>query len=227
MGALAGIDGTVDVVLNQRVLAAAQVPADAFDAVRAAELVRLRRREAAFRRDLPALPVTGRTVVVVDDGAATGSTVRAAVAALRRRHPAHVVVALPVCPPDTAAAEPGAGGGRAWCACACPCGSARSGWSTGTSTRRRTRRSSRCSARARRPNPIARCATRYASTDTRRPARPGRLDRPARAPSSAPSGTARSPAAAGSDHSRSRSASDSRVPARISRIDDTVQISPT
>jgi putative phosphoribosyl transferase len=104
MGALAGIGGDVDLVLNRGVLDAARVPAADLAAVRAVELAALRRRQAAFRRELPALPVAGRTVVVVDDGAATGSTARAALAALRRHGPARVVVALPVCPPDTAAA---------------------------------------------------------------------------------------------------------------------------
>jgi putative phosphoribosyl transferase len=104
MGALAGIGGEVDVVLNHRVLDAARVPVAALGRVRATELAELRRREAAFRSELPAVPVAGRTVVLVDDGAATGSTIRAAVAALRRHRPARVVVALPVCPPDTAAA---------------------------------------------------------------------------------------------------------------------------
>lgn len=104
MGALAGIGGDVDLVLNRSVLDAARVPAADLAAVRAVELAALRRRQAAFRRELPALPVAGRTVVVVDDGAATGSTVRAALAALGRHGPARVVVALPVCPPDTAAA---------------------------------------------------------------------------------------------------------------------------
>ncbi|WP_158369750.1 phosphoribosyltransferase [Cellulosimicrobium cellulans] len=103
MGALAGLGGEVVEVRHEPVLRAARVPATVLDAVRAAELVELRRREAAFRRDLPALPVAGRAVVVVDDGAATGSTVRAAVAALRRGGAGRVVVALPVCPPDTAA----------------------------------------------------------------------------------------------------------------------------
>ena len=103
MGALAGLGGEVVEVLHEPVLRAARVPAAVLDAVREAELVELRRREVALRRDLPALPVARRTVVVVDDGAATGSTVRAAVAALRRGGAGRVVVALPVCPPDTAA----------------------------------------------------------------------------------------------------------------------------
>lgn len=104
MGALAGLGGEVEVVLHEPVLRAARVRDAELAAVQAAELTELRRREAAFRRELPALPVAGRTVVVVDDGAATGSTVRAAVAALRGRSPERIVVALPVCPPDTAAA---------------------------------------------------------------------------------------------------------------------------
>lgn len=104
MGALAGLGGDVVEVLHEPVLRAARVPPGVLDAVRATERAELRRREAAFRRDLPALPVAGRPVVVVDDGAATGSTVRAAVAALRRGGAGRVVVALPVCPPDTATA---------------------------------------------------------------------------------------------------------------------------
>src|SRR6478736_1065418 len=103
MGALAGLGGEVVEVRHAPVLRAARVPSAVLDAVRAAELAELRRREAAFRRDLPALPVAGQVVVVVDDGAATGSTARAAVAALRRGGARRVVVALPVCPPDTAA----------------------------------------------------------------------------------------------------------------------------
>lgn len=104
MGALAGIAGDVVTVLHERVLRAARIPPSVLESVRAAELAELHRREQAYRRDLPALEVAGRTAVVVDDGAATGSTVLAAIRALRRRGVGQVVVGLPVCPPDTAAA---------------------------------------------------------------------------------------------------------------------------
>lgn len=101
MGALAGVAGHVQLVLHEPVLRAARVPPEEFVAVRDAELAELYRREQAYRQGRPALAVAGRTVLVVDDGAATGSTVRAAVAALRPCGPARVVIALPVCPTDT------------------------------------------------------------------------------------------------------------------------------
>lgn len=54
--------------------------------------------------DQPPLPVEGRTAIVVDDGIATGATMRVALQAIRRRKPAHLVVAVPVAPPRTIAA---------------------------------------------------------------------------------------------------------------------------
>jgi len=101
MGALAGVGGHVELVLHEPVLRAARVRPAEFVAVHDTELAELQRRERAYRQGRPALAVEGRTVLVVDDGAATGSTVRAAVAALRQHDPARVVVALPVCPTDT------------------------------------------------------------------------------------------------------------------------------
>jgi putative phosphoribosyl transferase len=62
----------------------------------AAERTELLRRERRYRGDRAPLVVEGRTVVVVDDGLATGATMRAAVAALRRRRPASLIVAVPV-----------------------------------------------------------------------------------------------------------------------------------
>src|ERR671933_839294 len=60
------------------------------------EIEELSRRERAYRGDRPAPDVRGRTVILVDDGLATGATMRAAVAALRQQRPARIVVAVPV-----------------------------------------------------------------------------------------------------------------------------------
>src|SRR5919202_1004862 len=67
------------------------------------EIEELSRRERAYRGDRPAPDVRGRTVILVDDGLATGATMRAAVAALRQQRPARVVVAVPVGAPETCA----------------------------------------------------------------------------------------------------------------------------
>jgi putative phosphoribosyl transferase len=66
------------------------------DAVAVREQRELERREAAYRGNRPPLNVAGRTVIIVDDGLATGSTMRAAVRALRRMNPRKIIVAVPV-----------------------------------------------------------------------------------------------------------------------------------
>lgn len=104
MGAIAGVGDRVETVRNARVLSAAAVSEQDFTAVRERELDELRRREQAYRGGRPALDVDDRVVVLVDDGLATGSTMRAAVAALRQRQPARVVVAVPVAAADTCVA---------------------------------------------------------------------------------------------------------------------------
>jgi predicted phosphoribosyltransferase len=98
MGALA----TGDVrVLNEEVVHALAIPADVIDATAEAERRELERRERLYRDDRPPPDVRGRTVILIDDGLATGSTMRAAVAALRRLGPARLVVAVPVASADT------------------------------------------------------------------------------------------------------------------------------
>jgi predicted phosphoribosyltransferase len=88
-------------VLNEEVVRALDIPADVIDATAQAERRELQRRERLYRDDRPPPDVRGRTVILIDDGLATGSTMRAAVAALRRLGPARLVVAVPVASADT------------------------------------------------------------------------------------------------------------------------------
>ena len=66
-----------------------------------AEQRELERRERRYRGDRPLPDIAGRTAIVVDDGLATGASMRVAVAALRQEHPARIVVAVPIAPPET------------------------------------------------------------------------------------------------------------------------------
>jgi len=72
------------------------IPDDVIDAVAEEERQELERRARAYRGDRPAPDVEGKVIILVDDGLATGSSMRAAVAALRKRSPARIVVAVPV-----------------------------------------------------------------------------------------------------------------------------------
>jgi hypothetical protein len=71
------------------------------DAVAKKESIELKRRERLYRGDTPEPDATGKTILLVDDGIATGSTMRAAVAALRQQGPSRIIVAVPVAPPAT------------------------------------------------------------------------------------------------------------------------------
>ena len=93
MGAIA--TGGVRVV-NRDVVDALHIAPDVLDRSAEAERRELERRERSYRGDRPEPKVEGRTVILVDDGLATGSTMRAAVQALRQQRPARIVVAVPV-----------------------------------------------------------------------------------------------------------------------------------
>lgn len=83
-------------VLNRDVVDSLGIPEIVIDAVAAAEQEELARRERAYRDDRPTPDVHGKTVILVDDGIATGSTMLAAVAALRQLDAARIIVAAPV-----------------------------------------------------------------------------------------------------------------------------------
>ena len=88
-------------VLNPDVLAAIDTSAEEIEVVAARELQELERRERSYRGDRPARDLAGRLAIVVDDGLATGATMRAAVQALRERGVSRIVVAVPVAPAQT------------------------------------------------------------------------------------------------------------------------------
>ena len=83
-------------VLNDELVSALHIRPEVIDAATALEGVELRRREEAYRGGAPLPDVQGRTVILVDDGVATGSSVLAAVQALRAQQPERIVVAAPV-----------------------------------------------------------------------------------------------------------------------------------
>ena len=88
-------------VLNEEVVQSLGIPQAVIDAAASAEQKELQRREKLYRDARPPVEVQGRTVILVDDGLATGSTMRAAVMALRQQGPARIVVAVPVGAPST------------------------------------------------------------------------------------------------------------------------------
>jgi predicted phosphoribosyltransferase len=98
MGAMASGGATV---LNRDLIHALCISSDEVRAVAEREAAELRRREQLFREGRSRLAVAGRTALLVDDGLATGSTMLAAIAAVRRLGPAAVAVAVPVASPET------------------------------------------------------------------------------------------------------------------------------
>ncbi|MFL6594639.1 MAG: phosphoribosyltransferase [Chthoniobacterales bacterium] len=90
-------------VMNRDVVGSLRVPANVFEEVAACEREELERREREYRDDLPPPNVDGKTVILVDDGIATGSTMLAAIRALRDLNVGEIIVAAPVAPDSTAA----------------------------------------------------------------------------------------------------------------------------
>nr|WP_295466623.1 phosphoribosyltransferase [Mesorhizobium sp.] len=100
MGAV--IDGSSPLIVrNEDIIRHALVSAKEFDAACRAELAEIERRRRAYVGERPPVDVEGRIAIIVDDGIATGATIRAAIRGLRRRNPSSIVLAVPVAPPDT------------------------------------------------------------------------------------------------------------------------------
>jgi putative phosphoribosyl transferase len=100
MGAV--VDGNEPIIVrNEEVIRLAGVSESEFNAVRDQELAEIERRRKRYLGDRPHPQIAGRTVLVVDDGVATGATTRAALHAIRLRKPSKLVLAVPVAPTDT------------------------------------------------------------------------------------------------------------------------------
>ena len=87
-------------VLNEQVVGGLRIPEHVIEAVAASEQQELARRERLYRGERPPPGVRGRTVILVDDGLATGATMHAAIKALRAQQPARIVVAVPTGAPE-------------------------------------------------------------------------------------------------------------------------------
>ncbi len=94
-------------VLNEDVIRSYRIADEAIAAVAREEQAELERRERLYRGDRPWPPLQGRWVVLVDDGLATGATMKAAIQAVRAQSPAGITVAVPVAPPETVRALKG------------------------------------------------------------------------------------------------------------------------
>src|ERR1700737_1724601 len=88
-------------VLNDEIVRGLGISEHEIDAAAARELQELARRQRLYRGDRPLPDIAGRTVILVDDGLATGATMRAAIRALRQQQPARIVVAVPTASADT------------------------------------------------------------------------------------------------------------------------------
>jgi len=96
--------GAMELVRNEDVIAAARIPESWLREQAIHELAEIERRRRLYLGGRARVPIEGKTAIVVDDGIATGATTRAALRAVRRRHPKLLVLAVPVAPEETVAA---------------------------------------------------------------------------------------------------------------------------
>ncbi|MBD2137189.1 phosphoribosyltransferase [Anabaena sp. FACHB-1237] len=97
MGAIAA-HGVI--ILNHDVIETLAISQETIDLVAAEELQELSRRDHAYRGDKPPINVHQKTVILIDDGIATGSTIRAAITILKQQQPDKIIIATPIAPPD-------------------------------------------------------------------------------------------------------------------------------
>lgn len=96
------VDGeTPDIIRNEEIMRAARVSESDLQALAKAELKEIERRRALYLPNRPPISAQGRTAILVDDGIATGASMRAAIAAVRRRKPLRIMVAVPVAARET------------------------------------------------------------------------------------------------------------------------------
>ena len=89
--------------INDEIVGMLHIPSSIIEQVVEREEEELERREKLYRGEKPPLDIQGRTVILIDDGLATGASMFAALEALRQLHPKRVIVAVPVAPPETVA----------------------------------------------------------------------------------------------------------------------------
>ncbi len=102
LGAVAA-GGTPEIFIDERMQATLAIPADYVREETHCQLAELERRRQVYCAGRPAIDIAGRAAIVVDDGIATGATMRVALRAVRRRNPGWLVLAAPVAAPDTLA----------------------------------------------------------------------------------------------------------------------------
>ncbi len=94
---------SADVFIDRRLADALRIPNDYIEEETARQIAEIERRREAYRAGRPAIEIAGRAAIVVDDGIATGATMRVALQAVRRRRPGWLVLAAPVAAPETLA----------------------------------------------------------------------------------------------------------------------------